>query len=510
MMADFEVVEGELVPIDASGNPLPIADGGTIGSTPGIILAGKEGSAARFLEVTDLSGSKHLRTSPKNEEISPLFVAPPPYFRTDFGEFRTASPFTLADINFKYEIDSTEFGTSVATGGTVTYNSSRATASITVTGSNGSRARLRTHTFFRYQSGKSQAALLTCFHSNAGETNQIRRWGYFGDNDGLFFELNGTTLQLVRRTSTSGSPVDNVIPRATWNGDKLDGSGPSGITLDLTRANLYEIHMHWLGVANVRFYVNGILVHTATHANTLTVPYMRTAKLPIQWEIVNTGASTGATMEAICCSVKSLGGDAPPEYTYAAYNATDISVGTTERPILSIRPKSTYGGINNRMLILPVLATIKTEGSRAGWTLRINPTLTGASFNSVNAKSGVEFDVAATSFTGGEVLFNGFLPNSNDKDTIYLNNVFSILGRKLRRDAFDTTGDILTVTAYNEAAGSTNMRGSISWGEVRLCLSVPIEIPFSSQAGWNLRNSLTEPISGQLLLSMNPPQPTEL
>jgi len=60
-MSEFVVVEGELVPIDTAGNPLPIANGGTIGSTPGLMVAGKEGTAARFLEMSTVSGAKALK-----------------------------------------------------------------------------------------------------------------------------------------------------------------------------------------------------------------------------------------------------------------------------------------------------------------------------------------------------------------------------------------------------------------------------------------------------------------
>jgi hypothetical protein len=470
-MADFAVVEGEMVPIDVSGNPLPIAEAAAVGTTPSIIVGGKEGSTFRSLQLRTVTPGKGLIVSPFNESNTSLYVQPADYYNTEFGEFRVANPYTLADLNFRYEIDPREFGTSTATGGTVTYVSASATARLAVTASSGSRARLRTHTFFRYQSGKTLAAAMTLYHDNAGLANQTRRWGIYDDNDGLFFRLTSTTLDLVRRSSTSGAPVDTPIARASWNGDKLDGTGPSGITLNLTFANIYEIHYQWLGAGTVSFFINGILVHKLRNANTLSVPYMRTGQLPIQWEVVNTGASVIAGINAICCSAKVLGGDDPPQYTFGARNVADITVPATERPILSIRPRLTYpAAIENRMLVLPKIATVKTEGSRAGWSIILNATLTGFSWNNVNANSGVEFDVASTSFTGGEVIYNGFLPNNNAGGEVYLSDIFTVLGRKLRRDAFAATTDTLTITGYNEAAGTTNMRASISWGEVRLCL----------------------------------------
>lgn len=457
-MSNFAVVEGELVPIDASGNPLPIAQGGTLGSTPGLVVGGKRGTLFSMNELRRVGNENALVTTV------------PDYFTTDFGEVRTAAPYTLADLNFKYDIDPTEWATSTATGGTVTYVSASGTARLAVTGTNGSQAFLRTQTYFRYQSGKQLAALITVYHDNAGVANQTRRWGIKDSLDGMFFELSGTTLQLSKLTSTSGTAVASVVAsRASWI-DPLNGSGPSGVTLDLTQANIYEIHYQWLGAGTVRFFINGILVYKLENANTLSVPYMRTGQLPMSVEVINTASSTAAGMNVICTSVKALGGDDPPYYTYGARNTADISVTATERPILSIRPRLIFpsGSIENRMIVLPRTVSVKTEGVRSGFSIWINPTLTGASWSDVNTtRSCVEFDVAATSFTGGELIYNEFMPNTNSASVIRLDNVFSILGRKLRRDAFLASADILTITGYAESAGTTLMRASVNWGEIR-------------------------------------------
>ncbi len=471
-MADFQVIEGELVPIDVSGNPLPIQDAGSIGITPGVMVAAKDGALARFLEVSTVSGAKALKVDvvqsvTPGSPTTPSLVTFPEYSKTLFGDLKVASPLTLGDFNFKYEIEAREFGTSTATGGTVTHQANLGTARLAVTGANGSRARLKTHTYFRYQSGKVQWLKFTGFQADTGQTNQIRRWGPFDDNDGLFFQLSGTTLSVVRRSSTSGVVVDDPTLRSAWNKDKLDGTGASGVTLDLSKANIFEITYEWLGAGSVQFFVNGILAHQMSFPNTLAAPYMRTGQLPLQWEVVNTGASTASSMDVICCSALSMGGDKVPLTSFSFSSPTDKSVTTTEIPVLSIRPKATYNSFENRMLALPFLVAMRTEGVRLGWRIFMNATLTGASFTSVAANSGVEADTAATAFSGGEVLFQGFLANSNDQQILDLQEMFSVLGRKLRRDAFLSTTDILTITAITEAAGTSNVRSSLSWYEAR-------------------------------------------
>lgn len=409
-----------------------------------------------------------IAVSPNSaSELNPLITKDPIYNQTVFGQSRVATPLTLFDHINKYELDARELDTSVATGGTVVHQPLHASVRLTVTGSNGSQAKLRTKTYFRYQAGKSQTVLLSVIHADIGQNNQTRRWGYFDDSDGLFFALVGTTLQVVRRTSVSGSVVDNSINQSSWNVDKLDGTGTSGVTLDITKGSIYEIHFQWLGVGVVRYFVNGILVHEILNQNSLSSAYMKTAQLPLSWEVINTGASTSSFMDSVCSSISSDGGNYPSTLSFSAANTADIVVTTTQRPVLSIRPKATYNSIENRMLLLPILASIRTEGARIGWRIVMNGTLTGFSFNSVDVSSSAEFDIASTAISGGEQLYLGFLPNSNDREVLDVSNMFDILLRKLRRAAFSSNVDVLTITAVNEASGSTNVRASLTWKEVR-------------------------------------------
>ena len=394
-------------------------------------------------------------------------VALPAYSQTLFGGILAAAPLSLADIVNKYYIDPTVWGTSLVGAGTTTFIANQSAISVAVGTANADRARLRTHTYYHYQSGKSQAMLITGFNSNAGNANQTRRWGYFEDQNGLFFQLTATTLAIVRRTFTSGSVVDNAVDQASWNGDKLNGTGASGITLDITKANIYEIRFQWLGAGTVQYWINGILVHTIANANTLAVPYMTIGQLPIQVETINTGASTAGGFTVICATVRSDGGAVVPDFSFAAYNAANITVGTTEIPLLSIRQKATFQGLANRVITIPKLLSVSTEGARAAIKIVLNGALTGASYASADADSAMEFDVAATVITGGSTLFRGFLPNTNEQLITILSDIFNTLGRTLKRNAFDTTGDVLTITGVNEATGNTLMRASLSWGEVR-------------------------------------------
>jgi hypothetical protein len=121
------------------------------------------------------------------------------------------------------------------------------------------------------------------------------------------------------------------------------------------------------------------------------------------------------------------------------------------------------------MLLLPFLLSISTEGSRAGYRIAMNSTLTGASWVSADANSGAEYDITASSGTGGQTLIRGFLPQSNDSKDVDMEKYFSekAHGRSLHLDSFTGTQDILTVYAVNEGVGNTNIRASLAWNEIR-------------------------------------------
>jgi hypothetical protein len=424
-------------------------------NTRGLVFAGQsDDQFARFVR-TDIYGN--LQTIPAESGQSA------------FGETRIAEPYQIANLINKYEIDPNDYGTQKVGSGDVVHLPLQSAIKLSVTGASGDKARLRTHNYYRYQAGRGMFIRLTQFQADQGNANQVKRWGYFDDNDGLFFAKSGTTLQVVRRTSTSGSPVDYPVAQADWNYDKLDGTGPSGVAIDITTGSIWELQFQWLGVGVVNWYLNGILFHQMRHPNTIAGPYMRTATLPLTWEIENTGASSPSWITAICGSIMIEGGADEPDYTFGVFNAADVAVSTVERPLISIRPKLLYNGIENRMVVVPFLAAIATDGKRASYRLVMDGTLTGASWASASTQSSVEYDGSATALTGGLTLIRGLLPNAIDSKDLDLRGYFNNIARNLRRLAFGTDVNVMTIMGKNEGAsgGNTLMRASLTWQETR-------------------------------------------
>jgi len=387
-------------------------------------------------------------------------------------ELKVAQLYPFADLTSKYRLDPNLWDSLTATGGTTSHVAAQSGLRVEVTGASGSTADLVTNTYYKYQSGYTQLLSISIINSDTGQANQVRQWGYFDDGDGLFFQVSGTAVSIVERTSTSGSPVDTTYAKASWNVDPLDGTGPSGVTLDVSKGNIYEIEFQWFGVGKARYFIDGILVHEVAHANALTVPYMRTGNLPVRFRVTNTGASSAGSLTLICARVASQGQIHDPfEWVYSVASPTDKLVGVTEVPVLAIRPKATFNSIVNRSWVLPRNMAINTDGYKISFKLIYGAALTGASWTSVSSASATEYDVSASSYSGGDLIYQGYLPDGVDSQNVNLAPFFDVFGRFLRLAGFNGSGtnvaDTLVVVAVNEAVGNTEVRSNFTWAEVR-------------------------------------------
>lgn len=332
-----------------------------------------------------------------------------------FGRARMSQAYTLFDSQNRYTKNN-YFSETTATGGNVTYAVNSSTVELNVTTSNGSEVVRQTLRSFSYQPGKSLLVMNTFVMPTAQDGQRIRI-GYFNTENGVFLERDGATIYIVRRTYVSGAAVDTRVAQADWNGDKLNGTGDSTFTVDLTKAQIFWQDFEWLGVGSVRagFIINGqtIVCHTFNNANNLTDVYMTTAILPVRYEITNTtGVTSAATLKQICSTVISEAGyEKKVAANVARMTAVNSSIGTSFVPLVSIRLVSGRGGA----VVIPdghsVLPTSSSSASFEIVTVR-NPTLTGASWVSTSSQN-VEMDITATAFTGGTILSSEFTTASN-------------------------------------------------------------------------------------------------
>ena len=388
-----------------------------------------------------------------------------------FNRLYTAQPFTLIDYQGKYGLDANVLDTSTATGGTVTAATGSSSIRVAVTGTSGSLSRLLTKEFYRYQTGRGQEITISMYMDDTGQTNQRRRWGTGTPDatnpEGLGWELDGTTLNVVRYPNVSGLS-NEIIPRSGWL-DALDGTGPSGLTLDLTKGNIYQISYQWLGVGVVEYRINDILIYRMVNPGLYVGPYMRSAVHPVTFEVQNTGTSTTSGMNVICINVTSQGGEETPGYSYAIDNGAGLSVGGTLTPIIAIRPKTTFNSVTNRIDVIPRILELSHSASVLRWQALSHGTLsvTGGSWVSAGTNSSVEYNISATGYTGGELVTGGTLPST---DRLRLNmeeeKHFGRLTRQLKQPLYAVNQQFVIIGA-KDIGGTTTAQTALTWGEIK-------------------------------------------
>ena len=339
-----------------------------------------------------------------------------------FNRARVASPTALFEGSFQYDTQPLIYTTSITGTGSIAKTTNESSLTLSTGGTaSGAQAINQTKQYFRYQPGRSTQVLMTGL-LGAQKTNVQSAIGYFDANDGIFFQMDGTAGPSVnQRSSTSGSAVTTSVTQSNWNIDHMDGTGPSGITINFANTQIFIIDLQWLGVGRVRlgFVVNGLIYycHQFQNANIITSPYMNTANLPCRAMITNTGvAASATTMKQICMSVMSEGGvQYPQAYQFSVSNGvtTITAASGTRTPLLSIQPALTFGGITNRVYVPIEQLEVYASGANASyWELVYNGTLTGASFGAVNTNSSVNYDISASACTGGIIVDAGYVGSS--------------------------------------------------------------------------------------------------
>ena len=390
-----------------------------------------------------------------------------------FGRLRVSNPFTLFDSSHRFD-DNELWSTGTATGGTATFNAAQGLVDLAVTAASGSEVVRETTKVFSYQPGKSLLVLST-FVMSAAKTNLRQRVGYYGANNGYYLELNNTTVSFVERSFVTGAVVNTPVAQSSWNVDPMDGSGPSGITLDLTKSQILFMDLEWLGVGTVRigFVINGnfYVCHKFHHANLIATTYITTASLPLRYEITNTGATSGAsTLKQICSTVLSEGGYQLNGLQQAiglpVTTPKNLAVAGTFYPVVSIRLKTSPDRLDG-IAICTAISVIATSSGNYNWQVRASGTTTGGTWVSAGAGASVDYNITGASFTGGRILASGFFSVSNQGSTQVDILKEALFKTQLERDGLTSTPYELTIVVASDAGGGGgNVLASMDWEEI--------------------------------------------
>ena len=405
--------------------------------------------------------------------VTQFTTLPQPTQLDAFGRLRISSPMTLFDSSHRYR-DNNLWNSLTAVGGTHSFNQNQGLIQMAVNSLSGSSVIRETTKVFSYQPGKSLLVMNT-FVMASSANNLRQRVGYFGQDNGIYLQLDDSNLSFVERTLVNGSPSsETTVLKSAWNGDKLDGTGPSGLTLDITKAQILWMDIEWLGLGTVRvgFVINGqfIICHSFHHANILDSTYITTASLPLRYEITNKAATSGSkTFKQVCSTVISEGGyelrGLQQAVSTPILSPKSLATAGVLYPVISIRLKASP----NRLDAIAILTALSLMGTGTGiysWRVVASATTSGGgAWVDAGIDSCIEYKLDGTSTTGGRILASGFFNSSTQSST-----VVDILKEALFKFQLERNG--LTGTPYELSlivTASTNTElvyASLDWEEI--------------------------------------------
>jgi len=391
-----------------------------------------------------------------------------------FSRLRTSQVHGLFDSQFTYDIQPLLFEqTTSGSGAAIAHDTTNRNALMTFASTpTGGVCDMQTYTHFRYSSGRSQLIFMT-FNMNGGVADTVKYAGYSDGTEGLEFRLSGTTPEM--RILSTTDVGNQTVAQASWNLDTLLGTGPSGITIDFTKAQILVIDFQALYVGRVRmgFDIGGniIFVHEFTNANNTTTNYMKTANLPLRCGMT-CSATVSTTMNFICSTVMQETEDSGSEHEGFNFSAIGtVTAGSgTQTHILSVQPKTTFNSITNRTkFILEDIEITTTSATPVRWDLCIGDVLTGTTtMIDVNATySAFQYNtLATTSGAPAIIISSGYLAASaQTKGEVNQHIPFKYPITLDRAGAVRALGRLtLLVTGIG---GTSACRAIMNWKEIR-------------------------------------------
>lgn len=391
-----------------------------------------------------------------------------------FSRLRVSNPLILHNAQFTYDLAPILFEqiTSGA-GAAISHDTTNRCALLTFASTPATgKAYMQSYEYLPYQPGRSQLIFVT-FNMIAAVANVLKFAGYSDGNNGIEFQVNGTTNQFTIYSDTTLG--DETVTQANWNLDRLDGTGLSGITLDITKTQILVIDIQALYVGRVRvgFDIGGSIIycHEFLHANLALHPYIQSANLPVRCGMTCT-AIVSTTMNFICSAVMSEGGTEDiNNFGYTFETNTSVTASTGGVQLLTLRPKTTFNGLTNRMRVTYIDVEIFNLGitnQHVRWDLLVGQAITGGTWANVNSTySGTEVNTGGTlSGSPAVIIDSGWVAVGANAKGIVNTAVISKYPITLNQAGANRTLGSLTLKVTS-LSGSPVVYGGVKFREIR-------------------------------------------
>lgn len=220
-----------------------------------------------------------------------------------FGDIITSKRVASIASQFVYGVDGASI-TNTATGGGVAAIEDQNMLVLRSGAAAGGSIRVESVDPLQYIPGYEAQAYFTAVMSRPTGAGYVRA-GVYDDNDGFRIEMRAAGFFFIRR---HGGVDADVIAQSAFNQDRLDGQGPSGMTLNPSdmNGNIFLIRYGFLGFAPISLMILGAdgaiyPVHTIKYPNTSKVTHIQNTYLPARAEVSN-----GATAENVFIKIGSI------------------------------------------------------------------------------------------------------------------------------------------------------------------------------------------------------------
>lgn len=281
------------------------------------------------------------------------------------------------------------------------------------------------------------------------------------------FSLSGATTAAgtFAQNLAGAAPTESWVPQASWNGpDIMDGSGVTGVTIDPTKGNVYQIVFQYLGFGSIKYFIEDPddgefhLAHTIEYANNNTSPSLDNPSMPMFAEVVNAANTSNIVLKSGSMAAF-VDGARRSAGVNRGIKATAVIAASGETPITSIRIAEVFSSSENRTEVKLNYVSCAVEHTKpVAFNFYSNATLTDASFSAIDANNSVVYqDTSATALTGGTFLFSQPLGKTG--------NIIIDLKDLLDIAKFGP-GDVLTIAAEFSSGTNAEVRTSLNFTEL--------------------------------------------
>lgn len=339
------------------------------------------------------------------------YIPEAPDRRTLFDELITTERTPLIELNSALGISALRDVTAVANTGTVTNSGGENILSTGAT--TASTASLATVEYGRYYPGTSAQMGMGIRAPGTYTGTAFAEWGYFGSTDGFGFGVDATDDYLFYTRAGSQTKVY----QSSWNVDVMDGTGPSGATLDISQGNIYQVNFSWYGYGAIEWHIvmdglNGRQVPILVHRyRPTTINSIQNPNQPLSIKISNGNTTTDYSLYGGGRQFSVYGRYVPSIRKTHENRLSVTGVGTTFVPLVTFRRKTGFESYPARFHQVGLLSNAELI-----WEIIVGGALTGASFGAITnvptTETALEVDIAATAITGGQKTESGFVSTS--------------------------------------------------------------------------------------------------